>query len=276
MVSNSIANHPVSLLRKPASGFLGNFIDNYTIRKISVQQGTDIIKFMPCRHFNSIDFFTGDDYITNDLKTGSVIPFVRCTIRGPRTYKKYQIRINGNFCCYSVKFKPTGLNRLLGISMDFFRDAAIDATLLYPGIFGELTERLMECKDIRNYIEITEKYLVSFVRSHSYQASTATRLAELILRSNSTFHLTELYTQLPLTSRQLERNFIKEVGVSPKEFSSIVRFERLVHNHMNQPDRRWTELAHEYNYFDQMHMIRDFKKFLDIIPSDFCFGDFAF
>ena len=56
----------------------------------------------------------------------------------------------------------------------------------------------------------------------------------------------------------------------------MVRFEKLIYQRIIKPKSKWTELVYEHHYFDQMHLIKDFHKFLDIYPGNFYSGDFAF
>jgi AraC-like DNA-binding protein len=263
-------------LRELPSGYLGNIIECYVFRKVRVNDVTPIVKLMPSRYSNSIDFFLGDNYDTIDLKTGLYVPFVRSTIRGPRTYKKYQISIRGNFISFNIKFKPSGLYQILSIPMDNFRDEAMDTTLVRPELFGELTERLMGCTDIRSCIAIAEAYLLQLLTKSTSKPSVVGPLAELILRSDNSFRINTFYKQLPLSARQLERNFVKEIGIPPQTYRCMVRFEKLIYQRIKQPHRKWTEIAYEHDYFDQMHFIKDFHRFLDINPRNFSPGDFAF
>jgi methylphosphotriester-DNA--protein-cysteine methyltransferase len=160
--------------------------------------------------------------------------------------------------------------------MDHFRDEAIDAMLVRPAIFGELTERLMGCNDIRSCIAIAEPLLLEMAIKSTHEISVVAHLAEFILKSDNTIRIDSYYRQLPLTARQLERNFVKEIGVTPQTFRGMVRFQKSINQRIRQPHRHWTEIAHEYDYFDQMHFIKDFHKFLAINPRNFSPGDFAF
>jgi hypothetical protein len=114
---------------KPVSS-LSAIIDSYNFRSISLDKGLTLSKYMPCRHSNSIDFFIGDCYDTVDLNSGDKVPFVHCTIRGPRTFKKYSIELKGNFMCFSIRFKPTGIYQFFGIPMEYFCNSAVDTTLV--------------------------------------------------------------------------------------------------------------------------------------------------
>jgi transcriptional regulator GlxA family with amidase domain len=73
-----------------------------------------------------------------------------------------------------------------------------------------------------------------------------------------------------ITERQLERLFKKYIGLSPKFYSRIIRF-----NHIFQlvKEKRisWLEITHLSGYFDQSHFIRDFKAFTGEEPSQYFF-----
>lgn len=264
----------LSQVKGPASN-LTNYIECYIFRKINAGEGYHVYKFMPCRHSNSIDFFLGDSYDTIDLHTGALIPFKRCTIRGPRTYKKYRIRIHGNFKSFSIRFKPSGLYRLFKIPMENFCNEAVDATLIRKEFFSELTERLIDCNDIQSCIDIAEPFFTDLITERNQKDSIPSLLAKQLLARDISFPVQELYKQFPITTRQLERNFIREIGVGPKTYSCLIRFENLIYHRIEKPNMKWSEMAYEHHYFDQMHMIKDFHKYLGINPGDFSPSDFA-
>ena len=77
-----------------------------------------------------------------------------------------------------------------------------------------------------------------------------------------------LVKQANLSNRQFERAFKDRMGVSPKFFSRLVRFGKAWLLKENNPGLTWTQVAHECNYFDQMHLIRDFKEFAKTNPRE--------
>ncbi|SKC82326.1 helix-turn-helix domain-containing protein [Ohtaekwangia koreensis] len=266
----------ISLLEKQApSAPLNAFVEEYRYRKISLHDSHTIIKEMPCRAANSLDFFIGGSYKTFLCSSGQLIPFARCTIRGPRTYRKYRIEINEDFACFSIRFKPTGIYQLLGIPMSEFCDQSVDASLVMPALFNDITEQLMECKDFDSCKNMIEPFLINQLSLRSAD-SASEKLATLIKDVASASRITSLYKDIPLSGRHLERNFRKEVGVSPKTYSNLLRFEKVMQARKQRPSEKWSVIAYEFNYFDQMHLVKDFKKFLNITPTAFRPGDFAF
>ncbi|MEJ2904725.1 helix-turn-helix domain-containing protein [Pedobacter panaciterrae] len=263
-----------SVVKKTApTEALQAFVSEYVFRILTVPKHEPVVKAMPLRVMGSIDFFLGDSFETINCNSNQTESFARCTIRGPRTHKKYIIAISGHFVSFTIKFKPAGLYRLLGIPANLFCNQAIDGQLLFASIFKEITERLMPCSDINECIEIVEPYLLQMALKHAkiYPSKAVNQMTSLIFNNRAPVFL----PKVSLSDRQLERNFAKEIGTTPKLYSNMVRFENLLHYKINFPDKSWTEIAYEFNYYDQMHLIKSFKKFLDVTPSDFRAGNFA-
>lgn len=255
---------------------LSSFISHYTFRRNYIPAGSYLEKAMPLRLINSIDFFIGDAFETIDCGSGEVIPFTRCTIRGLRTSKKYFIRIRGQFISFTVKFNTTGMYRLLGIPMDQFRDRAVSGCDIHVLPFENITRQLLYAKDIQTCIDIVEPYLLRLVSRHLPVSGVTDQAVELLRQQKGSASISDLAANSNLSIRQLERNFIREIGVSPKIYARMLRFQHLLQNRITNPDQKWAALAYDNDYFDQMHLIKEFKQFLGTTPSAFVSADFAF
>lgn len=255
---------------------LSPFISHYTFRRTCIPAESYMEKAMPLRLINSIDFFIGDAFETIDCCSGEVIPFMRCTIRGLRTSKKYLIRIQGQFISFTVKFNTTGMYQLLGIPMDQFRDRAVPAYDLNVLPFENITRKLLYAQDIQTCIDITEPYLLRLVSRHLPVSGVTDQAVELLRQQKGNASILQLATNSNLSIRQLERNFIREIGVSPKIYARMLRFQHLLQNRISTPNQKWAALAYDNDYFDQMHLIKEFKQFLGTTPSAFVSADFAF
>jgi transcriptional regulator GlxA family with amidase domain len=70
-----------------------------------------------------------------------------------------------------------------------------------------------------------------------------------------------------VSTRQLERLFQQRIGLQPRFFTRITRFAKAWRLKENNPQIKWTSIAYDCGYFDQMHLIRDFKAFCGSSPS---------
>ncbi|WP_169304368.1 helix-turn-helix domain-containing protein [Pedobacter frigoris] len=262
--------------KKNPTSVLQPYISEYVFRAISVPDCQPLIKAMPFRVGASVDFFLGDPFDTVNCHTKALESFERCTIRGARTHKKYTITISGQFVSFSIRFKPTGLYRLLGMPANLFCNQTVNGELVHS-FFKEVTQRLMGCINIYKCIQIVEPYLLGLLLKHTKirASKQVDHMVTLISSAKAPANITTFLQQVCLSERQLERNFVKEIGTTPKLYSNMTRFENLLYDRMNFPDQSWTSLAYKFNYYDQMHLIRTFQSFLGVNPSDFACEDFA-
>ncbi|UMV45798.1 helix-turn-helix domain-containing protein [Paenibacillus macerans] len=69
-----------------------------------------------------------------------------------------------------------------------------------------------------------------------------------------------------ISTRQMNRIFLNRIGTSPKKFSEIVRFQAVIQSIRNPPEMDGASLALKHGYFDQAHMIREFKRYYGCSP----------
>lgn len=255
---------------------LQTFISHYTYRKISMPQGALMRKTMPPRLVCSIDFFFGDSYEIFDYTTNEKMPFSRSTVRGIRTITKYNINLQNNFASFTVKFHPGGMYKLLGIPMNELtnNDTPTDDLKLLP--VREIVEQLMSAQNIADCKRIVEPYLLGLLEKQKQHSYFNNNDKEFYLLLNKDADIKILSDKINLSIRQMERCFLREFGVSPQHYQSLSRFASLINLKKIDPVKTWTELSYETNYYDQSHMIKSFKSFLQTTPGRFVFENYAF
>ena len=97
---------------------------------------------------------------------------------------------------------------------------------------------------------------------HSY----AIKLAARIVESAGRVSVDQLATAAGISSRQLERRFLREIGIGPKLLGRILRFQQ-VFRAVERVDSAWASIAVECGYYDQAHLIRDFSQFAGQTPA---------
>ena len=76
-----------------------------------------------------------------------------------------------------------------------------------------------------------------------------------------------LAERLGVTARHLRRAFVENIGIAPKDFARSVRLQRAVH--MAATSRDWARIAVDAGYYDQSHLIADFRDLVGITPGAF-------
>ena len=79
--------------------------------------------------------------------------------------------------------------------------------------------------------------------------------------------MSDLARHSGLSLKRLIRVFAAEVGLTPKLYLRIARFERLLADVYDRPSVDWSGLAATHGYFDQSHLIRDFRDFAGMTPT---------
>ncbi|MFY0608039.1 MAG: AraC family transcriptional regulator [Cyclobacteriaceae bacterium] len=93
--------------------------------------------------------------------------------------------------------------------------------------------------------------------------------AELIKEAMGQITVKEIYENLCVSKSKLEQDFLKSVGLTPKEFCKIEKLKNFVTSYYNSAHLSLTELTYKCGYYDQSHLIKDFNYFLDISPKRF-------
>jgi len=93
---------------------------------------------------------------------------------------------------------------------------------------------------------------------------------ELIEQTQAMIRIEELTRRIGLSQSALERRFRRLVGASPRRFASLVRLQNVVRLHEAGTDL--TTIAHAAGYYDQPHLIKDFKRFTGLAPGAFFAG----
>src|SRR5690606_12001649 len=88
-----------------------------------------------------------------------------------------------------------------------------------------------------------------------------------LLQRQGNMTIDHVAAQACLSVRQFERVSRARLGMSPKAFARVVRFSAAYRLREERPGLRWTDIAYQCGYFDQMHLIRDFKDFAGMAPG---------
>ena len=97
----------------------------------------------------------------------------------------------------------------------------------------------------------------------------AKKSVELLFQLKGQISVNELAHRLATSKRNLERRFLNQIGLSPKQLSKIIRLQTLLKKLEQNPSGSLTELAMECGYYDQAHFIKDFKEFTGLSPKQF-------
>jgi AraC-like DNA-binding protein len=169
----------------------------------------------------------------------------------------------------SVRFRPGGAHAFFDLPMDELTDQVVELEYLIGAAARSLRDRLGEIPDDVGRCRAFEEWLLERRRAvHPYFA-TVRKAGDLLRSSRFRMSVAELCENLGLSNRYLGAQFRSVIGLSPKPFARVERFQSVIRSCRGRSRVEWARLAHEFRYADQAHLIREFRRLGSVTPGEF-------
>lgn len=187
-------------------------------------------------------------------------------ITGPKN-KPVGLKFGQDYLMIKIAFRPTGLYRLLKVPMQKTVNKGLNAADFFPDEIAKINVELNRSGSYDNMIEIVSGFIDNRIEKGIFPEEPIDQVAIKMLDPFAKYSLPEWASMACLSLRQFERNFAIRVGISPKMYIRIVRFENAMKVKNNTPDKSWSEVAFECEYNDSSHLLREFRQFADFPPG---------
>jgi AraC-like DNA-binding protein len=172
---------------------------------------------------------------------------------------------NGAVELVGIRFHPGGTSPFLRVPMNELTDQIAELGSLSSELERELLRVSQDLSSLQERTSAIEAVLLVRVLRGSFHSS-ALKLAVGIVESAGQVSVDQLATAAGISSRQLERRFLRDIGIGPKLLGRILRFQQ-VFRAVERVDSAWASIAVECGYYDQAHLIRDFTQFAGQTPA---------
>ncbi len=159
---------------------------------------------------------------------------------------------------------PIGCRAVFGVDPAPLRGSIIDPAAW--GGFDALRRELLTVTDAREALKITVQALMATL-ALTDPGLERVRTAVAQLSADPATPIAELAARLGVSHGHLDREFRRIVGIGPRVLARILRLRRLLKSIDVYGQVAWTRLASELGWFDQAHLIRDFRRFTGVTPS---------
>lgn len=179
----------------------------------------------------------------------------------------YTIDTRQKTAVLGARLKPGGLWKLFGISANEFKESRLALHSFLGRGTDHLMERLLEATQAEQRFRLLDTALTARRLRDLHPA--VSWAAQQIIRYNDRVSVAALAEESGLSVRRFGSLFQREIGLAPKSYARLRRFERAlreVHAHRS-PD--WCELAASLGYADQAHFIREFREFSGLTPATY-------
>lgn len=190
----------------------------------------------------------------------------------------FYIEPTGTVNTFAIRFYPYGFANFVSVSL---KDLAKTETPIEM-LFGEeaakkLEQDIIQATGTEQRIEIIESFLQNKLNEQVMVSNIVTNIVretiDTLLATKGNASITDILKGDLSKRRQLERMFVKQVGVSPKQLGKLIRLQSALKMLLNQEDESLTNIAYSSEYYDQAHFIKDFKEFTGVSPKEFLGND---
>jgi len=241
---------------------LSKYIKHYLLFEISNNEKKQY------RHFSN-----GHNGLVFTLKKDNIVS-VNSNTPLPETFVFGQIsesqdfQIKGIATLVIVLFQPYGFFGLTGIHSSTYINSFEDAYLIFGKDISQLNERLQYSCSYGEVINCLNSFFTAKLDRTNYPLNPyLLNILQLSLRKKGNISVNELCVQIGVKERKMQRLFAEQIGISPKKYIRNIKLHSFLGLLRNNDQASLTELSLEAGYYDQAHLIKEFKKTIGFNPS---------
>ncbi|AUP78506.1 AraC family transcriptional regulator [Flavivirga eckloniae] len=234
---------------------LNPYIDTFWV---SANDGITASKILPDGCVDIV-FDCGDD--SNSFSDDSI------RISGMMTKYK-QVVSKQDSETFGIRFKTGLFSSISNFPLSEIKNKTIHASEVLPDLNALFLDELLNKKNRIDKIRFLEEFLKNqlyFANNHKNDLILS--VCASIRSSFQAINLVQIAQQHHISLRQLERGFKMIVGVTMKEYHTIVRFTKTMESISKYPEKSLLHTAFDNGYFDHAHLTKNVRKMAGINPS---------
>lgn len=256
--------------KKPTAFFV-DFVEHFWEKFTPIDQKIDYETetVLPENYLN-LTFSLGTSYFRCAEDSQLFKPLQTPQLAAIHTKQNFYKHQPGNHI-FGVKFRPGGLYPFTKSDFSELTDISLDLELIFGSKVNILAEELHQLPDFERRIQRMEIFLLQCFIERNLSKFQFIKTAINILSSKNTgADIASLTVQLNTNYKTLSRTFYEVVGIPPKQFAQIRRFESALSLLFSHTDlMTYTDIGYKTGYYDQAHFIREFKKFANQTPTEY-------
>ena len=210
----------------------------------------------------------GDDFFKHDSASNQFVRQARVLMSGQLT-ERILLKPSGEIGVVSVRFKSAGAARFFSIGYDDYVNQVFDFCVVDSALANVLHARVGAATTVDSRIKVLEDMLTERLSVDSGEDIFVRQACNYLVQSEGQYSVTDLAKLIGFSERQLERKFKRQVGLSPKRLSRILRFQKFLQIAQASTALTLTDAALACGYYDQSHFIKDFTAFSGVSPLNY-------
>lgn len=237
-----------------------------SIIRTELLDGQSPVFYYPCSTRVFLCFFVqGDRPVKLDRDGIAEYALPEAVVIGPQL-SAFRLHFGAGGLCVVAEFCPGGFQQLTGIPVSTLVGRQTDAASLLGKEIALVTAALRQ-----NSVPERMAVLVdTFLQRRAGTPVTVPLMDKAIdtwIRHHGNIPVEQVAAMACLSPRQFARRCEERLGLRPKLFARLTRFAEAYQLKELHPHWKWTRIAHELGYHDQMHLVHDFKTFAGLTPT---------
>ena len=174
-----------------------------------------------------------------------------------------------NASMIGVHLRPGGASAFFGLPLSELRNSVVELDTLWNCEAQNLRDQLLEAPSSAAKFRILEDALLARWRGFAPRHRAVLHALECFTRQPDNITVGKVTAEVGLSRRRLIEVFTEQIGMTPKIFCRVRRFQRAINEIQRRRALPWTEIATGCGYYDQAHFINEFREFCGITPGDY-------
>jgi AraC-like DNA-binding protein len=208
----------------------------------------------PMRIRGDGDAGAGEDHTT----------FVAGMFESPSSAESY-----GGGMGVQVDFAPIAARRFFGVPMHELANRTVELDEIFGAEARTLVDQLQAAPTWARRFELIDEFIVPRMTEQGESASGVAWAWHQLAASRGRAGIGALAAELGWSRRRLIEQFREHAGLAPKTIARIMRFNHALRVVQAPGTYAWADVAYRAGYYDQAHMIRDFRAFAGATPTEY-------
>jgi AraC-like DNA-binding protein len=167
-----------------------------------------------------------------------------------------------------IEFNPQGAYRFFQVSLNEVKNQIHPLTDILGTVAKQLEEQISNAESVDDKVTLLQKFLLKQFSLQTEDSIFEYCVAK-IASSKGKISIKELEKKTGYSSRWLNMKFSDKLGISPKNLSTIIRFNQYYNAVANNNEMDFMQNAFYDHYYDQSHFLKEFKRFTGLSHSGF-------
>ncbi len=200
------------------------------------------------------------------------------TFSSPRSFvvgqltQPIELLRTGDVGMFFVIFQPNGFLPFSNIPIKELENRTISLEEIFEDDGINIEEKILNAKTTEERIDIIELFLTNRLSDKHNIDFILKSTIETIIKTSGQLSVTDLSIEMNINKRKLERTFLSNIGLNPKQLLKIIKLKNTLKFMSNTKNNSLTSIAYENEYYDQSHFNKIFKEFTGLTPKEF-YGD---